>query len=228
VEEGDTPATILVMDDDGSETNVEFWTDENHLTKSEENKKKKRKKARDAVHQIQVLNEDRSNLEDKHVIIPYKEFIELFETNFVCSDCHAPAREMLWEKQTIGIATIINVICAGCCQQGSIKARVRTTEEAYSSYNQQEIVTSILPAKSYALNTRLLLALQQCGGGENDAAVHAGMLDLGINPMHSNWQEVEQEIGRSKIKLGERTVGENLELEVQATKEKGEFTVHQG
>jgi hypothetical protein len=54
------------------------------------------------------------------------------------------------------------------------------------------------------------------------------MLDLGINPMHSNWQEVEQEIGRSEIKLGERIVGGNLELEVQATKEKGESTVHQG
>jgi hypothetical protein len=58
---------------------------------------------------------------------------------------------MLWEKQTVGIATSINVICGGCRHQGSIKARVRMTEEAYSSYQQQEIVTSLLPAKSYAL-----------------------------------------------------------------------------
>jgi hypothetical protein len=58
------------------------------------------------------------------------------------------------------------------------------------------------------------------------------MLDLGVNPMHSNWQEVEQEIGYIKIQLGMKIVSENLEVE--ATKEKGvkekggEYPVHEG
>jgi hypothetical protein len=216
--------------EDDLESDEDSEYDEEPLDKENKKKKKKRKTP---IQQSQVLDEDRSNLEDKHIIIPYKEFINLMESNFVCSDCHAPSRDMLWEKQTVGIATSINVICAGCRHQGSIKARVRT-KESYSNHHQDEIVTVIRPAHAFCLNTRLVLALQQCGGGELDAAVHAGMLDLGVNPMHSNWQEVEQEIGLCEIQLGEKIVAENLELEVEATKEKGvrekggEYPVHEG
>jgi hypothetical protein len=42
--------------------------------------------------------------------------------------------------------------------------------------------TSLLPTASYELNIRFVLGLQQCGGGEANSAVHAGMLNLAVSP----------------------------------------------
>jgi hypothetical protein len=108
--------------EDNPESDKDSESVEEPLNKENNKKKKKRKTPKDAIQQSQILDEDRTNLEDKHIIIPYNEFIELMETNFVCSNFHAPLRKMLWEKQTVRFVTSINIICAGCHHQGSIKA----------------------------------------------------------------------------------------------------------
>jgi hypothetical protein len=66
--------------------------------------------------------------------------------------------------------------------------------------------TSLLPTASYQLNLRFVLGLQQCGGGEADSAVHAGMLDLAVSPLKKAWQQVEEEIAIVEVEVGKKIV----------------------
>jgi hypothetical protein len=63
------------------------------------------------------------------------------------------------------------------------------------------------------LNIRFVLGLQQCGGGKANSAVHAGMLDLAMSPFKKTWQKVEEETGIVEVKVGNKIVDQNIQLE---------------
>ncbi len=75
-----------------------------------------------------------------------------------------------------------------------------------------------LPTASYELNL-------QCGSGEADSAVHAGMLNIAVSPFKKTWQKVKKAIAIVaiaivKVELGKKIVEKNIALEIQLTKEK--------
>jgi hypothetical protein len=171
-----------------------------------------------------VVDYDRSNLDKRHVIIPFDELIKFIDTNFVCKQCSNSRSS--FQRQTRGIATSINWFCA-CHSGGSIKARIRTNEKNKVETDRWKNArwTSLLPTASYELNLRFVLALQQCGGGEADSAVHAGMLDLAVSPFARTWQQVEEEIAIVEVEVGKKIVDMNIQLEIKKTKERQQSIV---
>jgi hypothetical protein len=85
---------------------------------------------------------------------------------------------------TVGIATSLNYFCTsiGCGAGGSIKARIRKNgmQQNQTEWKAHQYVpTSNVPANAFNPNMRLLvLEMQQIGGGELEAIVLGGMLDL--------------------------------------------------
>jgi hypothetical protein len=67
------------------------------------------------------------------------------------------------------------------------------------------------------------MAQQQCGEGKNDAAVHAGMLDLAVSPIHARWTKLEEEISLEEILLGDQ-----IELEKRITLGRPKSTTVEG
>jgi hypothetical protein len=176
--------------------------------------------AEDPVHCNQrslVLNYDRSNLDSRHVIIPFDELIKFMDTNFVCKKCLKSS--CTYQRQTRGIATSLNWFCT-CRAGGSIKARLRTNDEERNKKWKDATWTRLQPVAAYQLNIRFVLGLQQCGGGEADSAVHAAMLDLGVSPFKATWQKVEEEIAIVEVEVGKKIVDDNIKLEIKLTKER--------
>jgi hypothetical protein len=162
-----------------------------------------------------VLDYDRSNLDRKHVIIPFDQLISFLDYNFVCKKCGKS--KSTYQRQCVGIATSINWFCC-CMAGGSIKARLRNTGDDDATKDwENSTFTRLKPTNSFELNTRFVLGLQQCGGGVKDAAVHAAMLDLAVDPFHNSWQKIEEEILVAEVALGKQIVGDNIKLEAKMT-----------
>jgi hypothetical protein len=175
--------------------------------------------------QSHVTAYDRTNLDNRNVIIPYDDLISFLDSNFVCEKCKGNSC-LVYERQTCGIATSINMVCS-CGKIGSIKARMRSTGNYYDKW-QNRTLTRLYKASEFELNARYLMALQQCGAGENDAAVYAGMLDLAVSPIHAGWTRMEEEIGLEEILLGEQIIDENIELERAITMDMPESAMVEG
>ncbi len=89
--------------------------------------------------------------------------------------------------------------------------------------------TRLYNASKFELNARYLMALQQCGAGENDAAVYATMLvDLAVTPIRAGWLRLEEEIGLEEILLGEQIIGKNIDLEKAITMDMPESAMVEG
>jgi rubredoxin len=168
----------------------------------------------DDLFQCHVTGYDRSNGDNRNVIIPYDDFILFLDNNFVCKTCKKN-KNMVYERQTCGIATSINMICS-CGTTASIKAKMRSNTSHLKQW-QECTLTRLRKAGNFELNAQLLMALQQCGQGENDAAVYAGMLNLSVSPIHAGWMRLEEEIELKEIQLGEIIINENIELERKMT-----------
>jgi hypothetical protein len=58
-----------------------------------------------------VVEYDRNNLDNKHIIIPFDELVKFIDSNFVCKFCgHSKST---YQQHTLGIATSLNWFC--CC-----------------------------------------------------------------------------------------------------------------
>jgi hypothetical protein len=101
------------------------------------------------------------------------------------------------------------MVCS-CGAIGSIKARMRESVNHYEKWKDYTL-TRLHKASGFELNAKYLMALQQCGTGINDAAIYAGMLDLGICPIHAGWK-MHEEIGLEEILLADCIIGENTDL----------------
>jgi hypothetical protein len=55
----------------------------------------------------------------------------------------------------------------------------------------------------YDLNMRLILYIQQAGGGQLDAAILGGMLNLAVNPCTNVWENIKLKCSKHEISLGE-------------------------
>jgi hypothetical protein len=175
-------------------------------------------------HDVLLVAHDRSNLEQRNVILPYDALVNFMDDNFVCKKCLSS--ESLVERQTVGIATSLNWFCS-CGAGGSLKAKLRQTCPNYNDWN-EEVYAKKKAARNYDLNLRFILGLQQCGSGETESSVYAGMLDIAVNPMHSAWTRIEEEVGLVEINLGKTIVKENVALEVQKARAKEDCQVSNG
>ena len=169
-----------------------------------------------------VLDYDRSNLDNKHIIIPFDAFIKFIDSNFVCKFCQNS--KSTYQRQTLGIATSINWFCS-CRAGGSIKARLREKDGDRTIVWNESNWARLQPASRFELNTRFVLGLQQCGGGPKDAAVHAAMLDLSIDPFHNSWSKIEEEIAVVEVELGKKIVKDNVRQEAKTTLERKKVLV---
>ncbi len=132
-----------------------------------------------------VVDYDRKNLDSRHIIIPFDQLVKFIDSNFLCKFCYGP--KSTFERQTQGIATSLNWICC-CGAGGAIKARIKKQDDTINKEWNESTWTKLLPNASYELNLRFVLGLQQCGSGEADSAVLAGMLAIGVSPFKKTWQ----------------------------------------
>jgi hypothetical protein len=115
------------------------------------------------------------------------------------------------------IATSINSYCK-CGHNSTIPAKLRASSTKYKPWKKKG-EANLAPTIDYDLNMRLMLSIQQVGGGEMDAAIFGGMLNLPVNPCTNAWEKMELECSLHEISLGEEIIGENLREEIVLTKE---------
>jgi hypothetical protein len=165
-----------------------------------------------------VYDASRSNMDEIHVILPLEELVACLDQNFVCIDCGRPSSHVIG-RLTIGIATSFNFFCE-CGKTFSMKARLRRNgiKQKYEDYSSQVCVAaSGLTVNSFDLNIRLVLAMQETGGGQAEAAVTSGMLDLCSDAMSNSFTTVEENLCVQERRLGQQQLKENIELEKSLT-----------
>jgi hypothetical protein len=65
----------------------------------------------------------------------------------------------------------------------------------------------------YAVNRKMVLAMQQLGCGQAGAAVVGGMLSIAPNVFNGKWTPLEEEIAKLQTTLGETILNENVKKE---------------
>jgi hypothetical protein len=65
----------------------------------------------------------------------------------------------------------------------------------------------------YALNVKMVLAMQQMGCAQAAGAVLGGMLSVGHNCFKNIWPKLEEKIGAMQVILGNTILEENLRKE---------------
>jgi hypothetical protein len=68
---------------------------------------------------LYVLDYDRKNLDNIHIIIPFNQLIKFIDSNFLCKFCKGT--KSTYQMQMRGIATSLNWFCC-CGAGGAIKA----------------------------------------------------------------------------------------------------------
>jgi hypothetical protein len=185
----------------------------------------KTRRKRAAERTIVELNDNSTVMEDDiNVIIPFESFLT-FMGNFVCAGCHG-SENIRFERLTRGIATSINSKCQ-CGRKATIQARLRSSSEKYKRLETKG-EANLVPTIDYELNMRLMLSIQQVGGGRMDAAVFGGMLNLAVNPCTNAWENIELECSKEEIRLGKEIIGENLSAEIGLTKKQETYPTDDG
>ncbi len=87
--------------------------------------------------QCHVTAYDRSNLDNRNVLVPYDELISFLDSNFLCEKCKGNSG-IVYKRQTCGIATSINMVCL-CGKIASIKARMRSNADNYNKWQKSYI-----------------------------------------------------------------------------------------
>jgi hypothetical protein len=170
-----------------------------------------------------VTKKDYSN-----VILPWQELLNFMTANFCCRTCQKPFSESNFEKVQVSFATSVNFFCPGCTV-ANLPADTRDEMGKNQRTNYAD-TDKVLPNRyavhhlhdDYSLNQKVILALQQVGSGRAGGAVFGGLLSIFGDPMKSQWTEVETEIGKAEIMLGEEIIEANLEEE-KSLSEKDKF-----
>jgi hypothetical protein len=121
------------------------------------------------------------------------------------------------EHVGIAIATSLNFFydCGKIC---SMKARLRKNgiDRNYDKYYSRNcVLASGMSVASFDMNVRLVLAMEETGGGQAEASVTGGMLDLCPDVMLHTFTTVEEDICVLERQLGKEQLEENVELEKQ-------------
>jgi hypothetical protein len=109
-------------------------------------------------------------------------------SNCVCKHCLKS--DSVIQTKTIGVATIFTHRCS-CDKMAQIKPGVLSINDEIMAeqWNDKPLKT-----ESYDINQWLILALQQMGGGQMEAALLGGMLNIGTPTLCDQFQRIELEI----------------------------------
>ena len=126
--------------------------------------------------------------------------------NFCCKHCFEPLTQTRFEKVQCGFATSINYFCS-CQHIGKLEGETKKDVDNTNRYAIRH------PMGDYAVNTKMVLALQQIGGGETAAGVLGGMLSIGPQVLRNQWTKLEETIGIAQIQLANTVINENIKKE---------------
>jgi hypothetical protein len=138
--------------------------------------------------------------------------------SFCCGICKQSILVSNFEKIQVAFATSLNFYCPGCNVQ-SIQTETRSVlgENKVSNKSGPKASPNRYAVHhlhdDYALNQKMILALQLVGLGQAGGAVLGGLLSIFVDPMKNQWTNVETSIGKAEIGLGEDILEANVEEE---------------
>jgi hypothetical protein len=144
--------------------------------------------------------------DSSYIILPYGGFLNFEADNFCCRFCFEPLTQTRFEKVQVGFATSINYFCT-CKEIATLEAETKKTVENTNRYAIRHSVGD------YAVNVKLVLALQQIGSGETAAGIIGGMLQIGVNLFRNTWTRLEEAIGAAQIIVANTVINENIKKE---------------
>ena len=164
-----------------------------------------------------IIGSDRLNKDDSLLLLKMDALVAFLDNNFLCKHCLKS--ESTIERRTIGFATNFTHRCR-CGATARIKPDVTTINDEITSQQFNDgTYDQPMKAESYDINQRLVLALQQMGGGPTEAALLGGMLNIGTNTLRDQFQRIELEICKVEKEFGEESLGQNIEEEIRLTNE---------
>ncbi len=129
---------------------------------------------------IPTLKKDKTN-----VILPWGDLMDFQTENFCCRVCHEPLTTSCFEKVQVGFATSINYYCK-CRRIAKLEAVMKkkskeTCEGIYQNHTKASgdydyHVPRLM--SEYAMNLKMVLALQQMGQGKTGAGILGGMFSI--------------------------------------------------
>ena len=136
---------------------------------------------------------------------------EKFVSKFLENKVKESRKKMLLTESTIGIATRLNIFCPNC------EKVIQTDCER--SFNEDKDLWRYNGSETYAINTMLVLGLQQIGGGGSDAMKLLTFLNLpnGKSIKDSKFKRIEDSIGNVIRNSSEISIKNALEEEIQLT-----------
>jgi hypothetical protein len=126
---------------------------------------------------------DVNNNEEMHIILPLDKLLRCIHQSFVCNQC-GKASSWVVEHVRIGIATSLNFF-DDCGKISSMKAGLQKNEVDRNydeDYSRKCVLASGMSVAWFDMNNRLVLAMQETGGGQAEAVVTGG-LDLCLDAM---------------------------------------------
>jgi hypothetical protein len=121
-------------------------------------------------------------------------------------------------KHQVAFATSIGFLCGSqtCRKTSKLQAETMTDLiDNHLSWAQQ------LPTVKYALNIRMVLALQCLGKGQASAAILGGMLSILVSDaVYNKWTALEEAVGKIQVILVNNILTENIETEKLLLKSK--------
>jgi hypothetical protein len=153
-----------------------------------------------------------------NVILPWLPLLQFMSQSFCCGVCKQTISISNFEKVQASFATSLNLFCTGC-NVDSVKAETRTVlganklthkTDAEAAPNQYAVHHL---HDDYALNQKMIMALQQVGSGRAGGAVLGGLLSIFVDPMKNQWTDIETSIGKAEIGLGEDILEANIKEE---------------
>jgi hypothetical protein len=164
-----------------------------------------------------IVGSNRLKIDDSMLLLKMNTLISFIDDNFVCKHCLKS--DSVVERKTIGFATTFTHRCS-CGKTARIKPDVTSINDDITAeqFNDKSY-DKPLKCESYDINQRLILALQQMGGGPTEAALLGGMLNIGTNTLRDQFHRIELEISKVEKTFGDETIDQNREEEMRLTNE---------
>jgi len=168
----------------------------------------------------------RGAMEPANILLPFYRLRKTLESHFGCPKCSK--KKLKVTQETYGFATELTITCDACGHVEIVAPGVESTrmergddadeDEDGNHYNEDHKDSSSM-FMDYGINYAMVLLMQHLGMGLRGVVMILAFLGIAAGAGNqTKWQRIQEELGLAEEEVANRTIENNIKLEIAATR----------
>jgi len=166
----------------------------------------------------------RGAMEPTNILLPFYRLRKTLESQFGCPKCSK--KKLKVTQETYGFATELTITCEACGHVQIVAPGVESTrmergddDNEDGNHNDGDHKDSASMFMDYGINYAMVLLMQHLGMGLRGVVMILAFLGIAAGAGNqTKWQRIQEELGLAEEEVANRTIENNIKLEIAATR----------